>query len=118
MGSPLHAGQMDENGHVLTTVTRDWTRQITLATAVDPRNGKVLWQRQLGIDSLGDPVVLGKDALIVDRNGAVLLIEGGQDRLHPGSEWRLSESLLIEPIEGLVPGSVQMVAVGGASDRA
>ena len=46
-GSPLHAGQMDESNHILVTVTRDLARQIVLATAVDSKNGKVLWQRQL-----------------------------------------------------------------------
>ena len=111
-GAPLHAGQMDESGHVLTTVTRDLSRQITLATAVDPKNGKILWQRQIGIDSLGDPVSLGDDALIVDRNGAVLFIEAGRDRARKSSEWQLGESFLAGQIEGLVPGTVQMVPDG------
>ncbi len=108
-GAPLHAGQMDETNHVLVTVSRDLTRQITLATAVDSRNGKLLWQRQLGIDSQGDPIALGSDALVVDRNGAVLLIEGSRARARTGPEWQVSESHLAEPIEGLVPGSVQII---------
>ena len=111
-GSPLHAGQMDESGHVLTTVTRDLSRQVTLATGVDPKNGKILWQRQIGIDSLGDPVTLGNDALIVDRNGAILFVEGSRDRASKSSEWQLGESFLADQLEGLVPGTVQMVQDG------
>jgi outer membrane protein assembly factor BamB len=111
-GSPLHAGQMDEGGHVLTTVTRDLSRQVTLATGVDPKNGKILWQRQIGIDSLGDPVPFGDGALIVDRNGAILFVEGGRDRAAKSSEWQLGETFLADQIEGLVPGTVQMVPDG------
>jgi outer membrane protein assembly factor BamB len=111
-GAPLHAGQMDQANHILVTVTRDLSRQITLATAVDSRNGKLLWQRQLGFDGLGDPVLLGKDALIVDRNGAILLLEEGRVRSKVGSEWQICDELLADPIQGLVPGSIQMIADG------
>ena len=51
----------------------------------------------------------------MDRNGAVLLIEGGRDRSREGPEWQLSENFLAEPIEGLLPGSVQLVTDGPAT---
>jgi outer membrane protein assembly factor BamB len=110
-GAPIHAGQMDENNSVLVTVSRDLSRQITLATAVDARNGKMLWQKQLGVESQGDPVTLGTASLIVDRSGAILMID---DRPLPqiGPGWRLSEKLLAEPLEGMIPGTMQLVADG------
>ena len=97
-GSPIHTGQFDEANRVLTTVTRDLSRQITLATAVDSNTGKLLWQRQLGVDTQADPVTLGNVALVVDRNGSVLLIDSERFRPRAGSEWQVSETLLANPV--------------------
>jgi outer membrane protein assembly factor BamB len=111
-GSPIHTGQMDETNSVLVTVTRDLARQLTLATAVDSNKGKLLWQRQLGIDSHGDPLPLGKSTLVVDRSGAILLHDGDSPNLHAGGGWEISDALLAGPIEGLVAGSIQLIPVG------
>src|SRR3989442_556119 len=54
LGSPLHAGQLDESGKTLFIVTQDLKRQAYLASAVEMERGKVLWQRQLGLDCQGD----------------------------------------------------------------
>jgi outer membrane protein assembly factor BamB len=111
-GSPIHTGQMDEANSILVTVTRDLARQVTLATAVDSNKGKVLWQRQLGIESQGDPVALGNATLLVDRSGAILLLDGASHRGPTAGGWQISDSLLAVPIEGLVPGSMQILPDG------
>src|SRR5262249_2273855 len=72
LGSPVHAAQLDEAGKTIFVVTQDLTRQIYLASAVDAETGKILWQRQLGLESQGDPLVLGKDVLLMDRGGGVV----------------------------------------------
>ena len=51
LGSPLHASQVEPHplgGATLYLVTQPLQQQTCLATAVDDREGDVLWQRQLG----------------------------------------------------------------------
>jgi hypothetical protein len=80
LGSPLHASQVDEKGDSLFVVTQSLTRQSCLATKVDADRGKVIWQRQLGLISQGDPLPLGKDkepavVLVQDQGGRLFLFD-------------------------------------------
>ncbi len=114
-GSPIHTGQMDEANSILVTVTRDLAHQVTLATAVNSNKGTILWQRQLGIESQGDPIALGNASLLVDRSGAILLLDGAAHRGPTAGGWQISDSLLRGPIDGLIPGSLQMLPDGPAT---
>ena len=61
LGSPLHASQVrvrPDGGATLFLVTQPLTQQTCLATAVDDREGDVLWQRQLGLVCQGEPLEL------------------------------------------------------------
>jgi hypothetical protein len=98
LGSPLHASQLDETGKTLFVVTQDLNRQISLATAVEAETGTVLWQRQLGVECLGDPLVLGKQILLVDRGGGLFRFEPGKHSTLPGREWRISDPVVAPPL--------------------
>jgi outer membrane protein assembly factor BamB len=110
LGSPLHASQLDEEGKTLFVVTQDLTRLTCLATAVEAETGKVLWQRQLGLEGVGDPLVLGREVFYVDRAGAFLHFEGAKQARKADVEWRLSQPILGKPLDGgavvpyLLPG--------------
>jgi outer membrane protein assembly factor BamB len=60
VGFPLHSSQLDENGHTLVVTTQSADGQTCLATAVDTKDGKVHWQRQLGMIPQSTPVVVGR----------------------------------------------------------
>jgi hypothetical protein len=55
LGSPLHGSQFDENDQILVVVTKSPNGQACLATAVDTRQGKIYWQRQLGLVCQAEP---------------------------------------------------------------
>src|SRR5205807_1334376 len=57
LGSPVHAAQVDESEKTIFVVTQDLSRQIYLATAVAIEDGRIKWQRQLGLECQGDPLV-------------------------------------------------------------
>jgi outer membrane protein assembly factor BamB len=71
LGSPLHAAQLDESSKTMFVVTEDLNRHIHLATAVDIEDGKIRWQRQIGLECQGAPLVLAQDVLAVDRGGGL-----------------------------------------------
>jgi hypothetical protein len=98
LGSPLHASQVDENGKTLFVVTQDPHRQSHLATAVEAETGRIVWQRQLGYDGLGDPVVLGRRVLSVDRGGGLARFESGNETRPLGQGWRLADPVVAKPL--------------------
>jgi outer membrane protein assembly factor BamB len=99
VGSPLHAGQFEESSKTLFLVTQD-RRQISMATAVNAQDGKVLWQRQLGVESQGDALVVGNDILLADRGGGLVRFEAGKEYPQTGRGWKKADSLLARPLEG------------------
>src|SRR6202022_2852242 len=70
-----------------------------LATAVDAETGKIVWQRQLGLDCQGDPLVMGQNILLADRGGGIWRFEAGKQPRLQGREWRLSDALVAKPLE-------------------
>jgi hypothetical protein len=55
LGFPLHSSQFDADDQTLVVVTQSPTGQACLATAVDTRDGKIHWQRQLGLVCQAEP---------------------------------------------------------------
>src|SRR5262249_26971863 len=86
LGSPLHAAQLDENGKTLFVVTQDLLRHVYLATAVDAEHGKIIWQRQLGIDCQGEPLVLNGQVLMLDRGSGLFAFDSKRAPLEPGQD--------------------------------
>jgi hypothetical protein len=126
LGSPVHASQVDESEKTIFVVTQDLSRQIYLATAVAAEDGIIKWQRQLGMECQGDPLVLGREIVMVDRGGGLCIIDSGkhaheQDKELRGTELRYAAAVPGGPITAqLLPGpdgtSVYEVA-SSASDR-
>jgi outer membrane protein assembly factor BamB len=99
LGSPLHTSQYDEATKTIVVVTRNLVRQIDLVTAVGADDGKIRWQRQLGLEVQGDPVVMGQEILVADRGGGLFRFQSGKEVALPGREWRLADALLGTPLE-------------------
>ncbi len=98
LGSPLHASQVrvrPDGGATLFLVTQPLTRQTCLATAVDDREGDVLWQRQLGLVCQGEPLELrppgGAGApllLTLDRGGGLFAFDPADYAGLAEGDWR------------------------------
>jgi outer membrane protein assembly factor BamB len=115
LGSPLHATQLDASGKTIFLVTQDSARQIDLATAVDAESGKIRWQRQLGVEVNGDPVLVGRDVLFSDRGGGLTRLDTMQQHTAIGSGWRVADSVLANTIEGSAIQSYLLPGPDGAS---
>jgi outer membrane protein assembly factor BamB len=98
LGSPLHAGQLDETGNTLFVVTQASRPRANLATAVSAAEGRILWQRQLGLDCSSDPVALGRDLLALDRTGAVFAFDPAE-HAGPVKPWRKGGRRVAEPLD-------------------
>jgi hypothetical protein len=97
LGSPIHAGQVDETGKTLFVVTQDLERGVYLATAVDAEDGTIRWQRQLGVELQGEPILLGQTLVGVDRGGGLLRFPAAAGS-RPGRAWQLHEALAAQPL--------------------
>lgn len=71
LGAPLHAGQVNDSRDTLFVVTLAPDRPVCLATAVAAQSGRIRWQRQLGCLPRGEPLLLGKDVVLLDSAGGV-----------------------------------------------
>jgi hypothetical protein len=100
LGWPLHAGQFDENSKVLFVVTQDVRRQVQLATAVDATSGRVLWQRQLGMECQDAPLAVNRDVLMADRGGGLFAFQPGASLSGLDRGWTQADALVKGPIEG------------------
>jgi outer membrane protein assembly factor BamB len=107
IGIPLHAAQVDEKTRTIFTVTQSQSGQSSLVTAVSAEDGKVRWQRQLGMDCKGDPVVLGSEILALGQGGELFqfdsgsLSPGGRGQGEGGWDWQTGGRLAGGPVEGI-----------------
>src|SRR5207237_8997143 len=71
LGSPLHASQVNEASKTAFVVTQDLVKPTCLISAIDASgdDGKVRWQRQLGVLSQSDPFVFDDKIWILDEGG-------------------------------------------------
>ena len=98
LGSPLHASQVEPHplgGATLYLVTQPLKQQTCLATAVDNREGDILWQRQLGMVCQGEPLELrppgGAGApilLTLDRGGGLFAFDPADYTDLADGQWR------------------------------
>src|SRR5262249_21329570 len=100
LGSAEHASQTDEGEKTIFLVTQDLARQIYLATAVAAEDGTIQWQRQLGLECQGDPLVLGKEVYTVDRGGGLCIFDGSKYRHRTDWEWRHIDPVHAPALEG------------------
>jgi hypothetical protein len=85
LGSPLHDSQVAQDRRrgqaTLFVVTQPLDRQMCMATAVNAENGHVIWQRQLGLVCLGEPVQLAPPdggapmSLALDQSGSLFALD-------------------------------------------
>jgi outer membrane protein assembly factor BamB len=113
LGMPLHGSQVDETGNVLFVVTQSPSQHACLATAIDARgdNGRILWQRQLGVEVQGDALVLGPEVWILDRRGHLFAFDSRQAPRRLDAGWQVVAPVLAAaPEEGL---SAQVLITSG-----
>jgi outer membrane protein assembly factor BamB len=100
LGSPLHESQVAEDTRrgraTLFLVTQPLDQQTCVATAVDDEDGRIRWQRQLGLVCLGEPVVLtppdgregGPLLLLLDQAGGLFALDPGLFPLKAKEMWQ------------------------------
>jgi outer membrane protein assembly factor BamB len=74
LGLPLQSSQARGRYLVLGTQALDRC----LLTAIDRGNGDEIWQRQLGLMTGQEPIVLGNHVVAIDRSGGLLHLEAGK----------------------------------------
>ena len=72
VGMPLHEATFDREAERLYVTTRSPDASRAEFASVDANTGDRLWSRQLGIHPIGDPILSGDVALLVDRTGRIL----------------------------------------------
>ncbi len=110
LGSPLQAAQLEKgtlpSDASLILVTQPTKRQTCLATAVNEKDGKILWQRQLGFVCWGEPLALrpagdkGPPVLLaLDRGGGLFAFDPGRLTKLQDSEWHEINKALAEALD-------------------
>lgn len=80
LGTPLHAAQIriDDDGRKVLFITTQFVgRPTCLVSAIDARDGKIIWQRQLGLICQGPLVAVG-DVVACPGAGGVVLFDAGK----------------------------------------
>ena len=113
VGSPVHASQLDETGKTLFVVTHDTVRQIHLATAVGAENGAIYWQRQLGMDPVGEPLVMDKNIVLMDRGGGLSRFESSKYANQKLRPWRVADAGLSSHLGSESGGSYLLSSADG-----
>ncbi len=88
LGLPLHASRVDETGQVLCVVTQSSQQQGCFATAVDAISGQIVWQRQLGVEVYGEPLVVGTEVWILDRRSNLFSFDPRQAPRRLDAGWQ------------------------------
>jgi hypothetical protein len=99
LGEPLHAGQIEEDAahgrSTLFVVTQPLDQQTCVATAVNDEDGKVFWQRQLGLVCQGEPLHLTLHEgsaepllLALDQGGSLFALDPGKFPLDGSAPWQ------------------------------
>jgi outer membrane protein assembly factor BamB len=102
LGSPLHVSQVDETPEAslgLLVVTQALGRQTCLATMVDAEDGRIRWQRQLGLVCQGDPLCLGHEVLAVDQGGGLFRFDPDRHPHLTNRPWQIGGANVARPLE-------------------
>src|SRR5262249_53048727 len=114
LGSPLHAAQArtDRDGNVFFLVTRTASGQTCFASAVEGKSGTVLWQRQLGVECRGQPLLVSDQVIVKDPAGVFLFDPG---KAKDGPRWQQGGALILtSPLQGeslLLPSGTKSAAI-------
>jgi hypothetical protein len=100
VGLPVHAAQLDDQGRTLFLVTQDPLQQTYFASAIEADKGKILWQRQLGLELQGDPLPLSGQVLAVDHGGDLFKLDSAKAPAPQARGWQVLESLAARPLPG------------------
>lgn len=75
-GVPVHAAQLDRAGNTFFLATMSLRGDDFAFSAVDVDTGDLRWQRHLGVNLAGDPLVMPRGILLLDRSGRLLGLSG------------------------------------------
>ncbi|HEY8503423.1 MAG TPA: hypothetical protein VIL46_02500, partial [Gemmataceae bacterium] len=116
LGAPLHAGQVNARGDTVLVVTQAEGSPACLATAFDPRSGRVRWQRQLGVLALGDPVRAGEEWVLAGRSGELYRFGPEPTLTRPDAAWQSDPRRLVAPpVKGVAGEPALVPAADGRS---
>jgi hypothetical protein len=98
IGTPLVESQLAARNQRVVLVTQPADQAQTLATTVENRGGKLLWQRQLGMPCNQDPLVLGGRLLAMDPLGGLLELDPAALKEEAGKEWQTGGNWLASAV--------------------
>src|SRR5262249_47030455 len=126
--SPLHESQVEEDRlagrTTLVVVTQAPNQQACLVTAVDDEDGKILWQRQLGLVCQSAPLALTPPAggtpvlLAVEGSGGLSVLDPLRLPPIPGAQWQSDDQTAVNnggPLENI--GDVPPLLLPGPGGR-
>ncbi|HEY1860138.1 MAG TPA: PQQ-binding-like beta-propeller repeat protein, partial [Gemmataceae bacterium] len=97
LGSPLHAGQVDDASSTLFLVTQPAQQATCQAAAIAAGTGHIIWQRQLGLVCQGEPILVGKDLLALDQGGGLFRFDPDKHPSLAQSEWQIVGNNYVAP---------------------
>jgi outer membrane protein assembly factor BamB len=89
LGTPLQSAETDPSGNTLFLTTQNTGGQVCLATAVAADEGRVRWQRQLGLLCQGEPLPLGSTLLTLDRGFGLFAFDAAKHPVTPEMDWQI-----------------------------
>jgi hypothetical protein len=98
LGTLLHAAEArrDPDGHTILYMTTQAQEHPTcLASAIDADDGKILWQRQLGVMPQQAPIVVGGQILVRDAQG-VMRFDPGKIGANIEKHWQQAGEWLVQ----------------------
>jgi len=114
-GIPIHEAQADRLARRFYLATISPGGQGPRFTAVDSDTGRRLWQRQLGVDLLGDPLPWDDGALLIDHSGRFVVLRPGMQPVAGGETAPEGAEIgrLLRLGDGPEPGHLVVPAAGG-----
>ncbi len=90
LGTPLHRSSLSPDGRYLIAVTQPKNQTQIIATAIDCTTGQPVWQTQIGTVVSEEPMALGDSVAMLDRAGAIFLVQSSE--ISSAAQWQVCGS--------------------------
>lgn len=101
LGAPLHEPQISQDRTTLFVVTQTTSPPACLATAVHAADGRVLWQRSLGLSCDRPPLVFDNQVIALDARGALFQFDANVIPKDAPGPWVMGGKEIAPPLTDL-----------------